>query len=71
MWWVVDGMVMEWGMVVIKYCQAKVQVKVQSKVQSSKFKVQKVKRTCQSAADAGLCGKNKVRSFCPIACGVV
>jgi hypothetical protein len=35
------------------------------------FKVQKVKRTCQSAADAGLCKKNKVRSFCPITCGVV
>ena len=35
------------------------------------FNVQKIKRSCEEAAQAGLCGKNKVRSFCPISCGVV
>lgn len=37
---------------------------------NSSFNLQKVKRTCDEAVSLGFCSMNKVRSYCPIACGV-
>ena len=55
-------------------CQATCAEHVHSPCQpydrNSIFNLQKVKRTCDEAVSLGFCSMNKVRSYCPVACGV-